>query len=84
MGQRIFAMLRTIKPLAGRCPSCELAQDALGCRIVERRKTTRAERRRSGVAEVIEVLCNGAPTAPVGPCPCCTTHPDAVQCPYDH
>jgi hypothetical protein len=75
MSQRIFAILRTIKPLAGRCPACELPLDALGCRIVSRTNAPRAIRRRTGIAEMVEVLCNGAPAQPVAACPCCATHP---------
>jgi hypothetical protein len=80
VSQRIFVLLRTIRPLAGRCPSCELPLDALGCRIADRRRTTGAERRRTGgVREVIEVICAGQPTQPVGPCPCCAHHPGALH-----
>jgi hypothetical protein len=73
---RIIAMFRTEKALAGRCPSCELPLDALGCRIVGRQRTPRAVRRRTDVFEVIEVDCLGSPTAPVQDCPCCAQgHP---------
>jgi hypothetical protein len=80
MSARIFVLNRTIRPLAGRCPSCELPFDALGCRIVARRRTTGAERRRTnGARELIEVACRGVPAQEVLPCPCCTSHPGALH-----
>ena len=72
---RIIAMFRSERKLGGRCPSCQLPLDALGCRIMSRQRTRPDALRRTGIFEVIEVDCRGTPTAPVEACPCCATHP---------
>jgi hypothetical protein len=68
---------REANPIGGRCLACDLPMDALGCRILTRTPATRAVRRRTGVLEVVEVLCCGTPTLPIQSCPCCAQHPGA-------
>jgi hypothetical protein len=73
---RIIAMFRSEKSLGGRCPSCELPFDAVRCQLLSHQRTSRAVRRRTGIAVIFTVDCYGTPSAPVGECPCCAQgHP---------
>ena len=45
--------------------------DEAGCRIVFHARVRAAARKRTGIAQVVEVWCVGTPTAPVAPCPAC-------------
>jgi hypothetical protein len=77
-----FVLCRTIRPLLGRCPSCENPLDLLGCRILERYRPPRAIRRRTGIAELIKIECQGDTVLREIPCPCCQTHPGDRVCPH--
>jgi hypothetical protein len=70
-----FVLCRSLRPLAGRCPACESPMDLLGCRVLDRYRPPRALRRRTGIAEVIQVDCRGTSALPEIACPCCATHP---------
>jgi len=74
---RYVALLYSPTPLGGRCPSCEELMDESGCRLGDHYQVRPAARRRTGIAQVVEVFCEGTPTAPVRECPCCAEHPGA-------
>lgn len=76
MSPRTFVLRPTLRPLAGRCPSCGTPFDVLGCRVVDRARPARAVRQQSGIAEVIQVECHGISTLREITCPCCAQHPD--------
>lgn len=71
MSVRLIVLCQTIRPLGGICPACDVAMDTSGCRILRRYRPPRAERRRTGIEEAIEVLCLGTPTRPIHDCPHC-------------
>jgi hypothetical protein len=77
MSQRLIVVRRAAGPTSGRCLACDLPMDALGCRILSRVVPSRAARRRTGIAEVVEVECCGTPVGPIHGCPCCASHPGA-------
>jgi len=75
--QRYIAVLSSAAPLGGICPTCDQPMDARGCRIAAHYLVREASRIRTGVAQIVEVYCAGAPRAPVVPCPRCSATEDA-------
>ena len=70
MAQRYVALLRDSAPLGGICPSCSGVMDESGCRIT-RHAISQDPALTYGVAQAIEVLCAGTPSAPIVACPGC-------------
>ena len=70
---RFVALLRDLAPLHGLCPACEGIMDDTGCAIGDHLIVKPAARKRTGIAQVIEVFCTGTPTVPVRECPACAT-----------
>lgn len=70
-GVRLIVLCRTLRPLGSRCPACDAPMDTTGCRLLTRSRLSPAERRRTGIAEAIEVLCFGTPTLPRIACTHC-------------
>ena len=68
---RLIALLPSPSPLAGRCPACEQPMDDAGCRLGVHYVVKPAAARRTGIAQVVEVFCEGAPSVPVRECPAC-------------
>ncbi len=62
---RYIVLLRDAAPLHGKCPACDGRMDESGCRIGDHRRGTSP----SGITQVIEVFCAGAPRGPVVECP---------------
>lgn len=71
MSERFIAFLRSPARLAGRCPACEEPMDESGCRIAAHWHVKAAARRRTGIAQVVEVFCNRTPTGEIVECPAC-------------
>ena len=74
VSERYVVLLKTAGPLGGRCPACDGVMDATGCRIGDHRRVDRAARRRTGIAQLVEVFCTGVPKFPVEACPSCEGH----------
>jgi hypothetical protein len=64
---RYIALLRSQAPLGGICPVCDGVMDERGCRIGDHLVGTSP----SGICQVVEVWCAGAPTTAVTECPVC-------------
>jgi hypothetical protein len=64
---RFVALLRDPAPLDGICPACDGIMDDSGCRIGDHFVGASP----LGISQVVEVLCEGRPTAPVVECPAC-------------
>jgi hypothetical protein len=75
--RRYIAVLRSAAPLGGICPACARPMDAHGCRIAVHYLVREASRIRTGVAQIVEVFCAGAPRSPVAPCPRCSATENA-------
>ena len=69
---RYVALLRDPAPLGGVCPACDQVMDESGCRIGDH-LISRDPARSRGIAQVVEVFCEGTPTGPVRACPACAT-----------
>jgi hypothetical protein len=67
---RYIALLRDSVPLAGVCPACNGVMDETGCRIGDHFVSSDPVRSH-GIAQVVEVFCEGTPTLPVRECPGC-------------
>jgi len=67
---RYIALLRKSTPLAGVCPACDSVMDDTGCRIGDHFVSSDPARSH-GIAQVVEVFCEGTPTLPVYECPVC-------------
>jgi len=68
---RFVALLRDPRPLGGICPACDAVMDESGCRLGVHYGVKPAAVARTGVAQIVEVFCQGEPTVPVQECPAC-------------
>ena len=68
---RYVALLADPAPLGGICPACGGTMAETACRIGEHFIVKPGARGRTGIAQVVEVFCNGIPTVPVQECPAC-------------
>jgi hypothetical protein len=75
VSERYVALLRDPEQLHGYCPACDRPLDEGGCRLGEHFIVKPPARRRTGIAQIVEVFCEGAPTIPISPCPACESQP---------
>jgi hypothetical protein len=68
---RLVALLRSRTPLGGICPACDAQMDDSGCRLGDHFISKDASLTK-GIAQIIEVFCEGTPTAPLVDCPACS------------